>query len=380
MGYTRLGCSGLFVPDRFLWAAMSPSINSATVDATGEKLAWCGPFWHPSGPGTYNIRRVGFLFGTVTKAGGSAMTVSLQDISTAAGVPYQPDETQDQTVAIANADSGFVTNGWYRSGTLSADRSIAFGAQLACVIEFDGGGRLGADAVNLRNLTGAAANVDNQNSVALKSGAGPTWGVTTVAPNIVFECDDGSFGSFLGGWPFSAIGNIALDSSDTPDEVANAFTVPVACKVDAVHFCANANNPAANFDVVLYNGTTVLDTVSVNGTALNTNTGQRQNTRPLSTEIELLTGNTYYLSVKPTTTNNNNVRVEYRDVNSASHLVFGGLFNSSYAQRTDGGAWGGTIATRQLMMGLRICSISDGSGGAPFAPMTHDEIPGYMVI
>jgi len=123
--------------------SIAPSmVNAATIDATGEKLAWCGGFVHQD-RAAKDITRVGFFFGSsLIKAGGSSLTVSLQDVS-ATAAPLQPDETQDQTVAIANGDAGFASSTWYRTGALSANRTVSHGEQLAVVLEFDGGGRLG---------------------------------------------------------------------------------------------------------------------------------------------------------------------------------------------------------------------------------------------
>src|SRR5687768_5910779 len=97
----------------------STELTSAvdTIDATGEKQAWCGPVWFQERTGSKQIVRVGFRLATVVKAGGSGLTVSLQNVNTAPAAlnTLQPDETQDQTVAIANGDAGFTSNVWYRT-------------------------------------------------------------------------------------------------------------------------------------------------------------------------------------------------------------------------------------------------------------------------
>ena len=139
-----------------------------------------GKVWFAERTGTKDIRRVGFRFGTVTKAGGSAVTVSLQDVNLAAGPPLQPDEVQDQTVAIANADAGFATGLWYRTGTLSADRTVAYGEDLCVVFEYDGAGRLGSDVVNIAYSSVGLEGLPHSANVVLKTaswalGGGAYW-------------------------------------------------------------------------------------------------------------------------------------------------------------------------------------------------------------
>ena len=107
------------------------SQGNGTIDLTGEKYGWTGTVWWKDRSVTSrDIRRARFLFGTVTKASGSALTFSLQNFDLANGPPGRPDGTQDQTVAIANADAGFASNTYYTTGNLSADRTVAFGEQL----------------------------------------------------------------------------------------------------------------------------------------------------------------------------------------------------------------------------------------------------------
>src|SRR5262245_16743976 len=149
MALVALNGLGMAIPNWYSNAL--PAVTSiGPIDATGEKIAFCGYFWHPEGI-SKDITRVGFRFGSVTKAGGSGLTVSLQDLNLTTA-PMQPDEVQDQTVAIANGDSGFTSNVWYRTNALSANRTLANGDAVCVVIEYDGSGRLGSDTVSLSGI------------------------------------------------------------------------------------------------------------------------------------------------------------------------------------------------------------------------------------
>jgi len=134
---------GAYVP----WPinSMTPGFSSTLViDATGEQAAQLGQVWFPARTGSKTINKVHFRFGAVTKAGGSGLQVSLQDVSLTAGPPAQPDGVVDQYRAIANGEATFAANTWYTSGLLTSDgtdtgtkRTVNFGDLVACVLEYD---------------------------------------------------------------------------------------------------------------------------------------------------------------------------------------------------------------------------------------------------
>src|SRR5690348_8383117 len=103
---------GIFMPPAPLYSP-SGGFASTLLNATGQKVAFIGRMMNQA-RSAKNLTKVGFRFGTVTKTGGSALTVSLQDVDLVNGAPVQPDGTQDQTVAIANADTGFATSTFYK--------------------------------------------------------------------------------------------------------------------------------------------------------------------------------------------------------------------------------------------------------------------------
>lgn len=331
------------------------------IDATGEKIAMMGTVWNKD-RATKNITRVGFRFGTVTKAGGSALTVSLQDINLAAGPTIQPDETQDQTVAIANANAAFVSNTWIRTDALSAARSVAFGAPLAVVIEYDGAGRLGADTVMVSSLGISVSGHRNLISgPALKSG---TWSAITATNDIILEFDDGTFGTLLDAVPANVITVTTYGNGSAADELALEFTVPAPIKVDGA-WIGSFINSGADLDIVLYNGTTVMATFSVDSNAILAAATQHLLRIPFATEQELLPGNTYRLSQKPTTAAT--VAVYDITVADANHFQASPLdIAACLATRVDAGAWT-TLPTRRPLMGLYVSAIPDGAGGGSIA-------------
>lgn len=339
----------------------TPVLNTTLViDATGEKVAFSGRVWFPSRTGTKDIRRVGFLFGAVTKAGGSGLTVSLQDVSTAAGPPMQPDGTQDQTVAVANGDANFASNTWCRTGVLSADRTVAFGALLSVVIEYDGSGRQGADSVVVAGLTSAQSGPFHQSVSTLYTAS---WVSQSVIPNVILEFSDGTFGTLMDAFPLSAINSISFNSGSGADEVALEMTFPGPVGVDAAGGIVSPN-ASADLDFVFYEGTSAIanGTVSASLRHMHSASAARPCVGQLPAAIALAAGTTYRLAVKPTTANN--VALYYFDVSDANHLTchIGGT-SWAYTSRFDAGAWDAPTTTRRPFLWPWVCALSDGVGG-----------------
>lgn len=326
------------------------SNTGGTIDATGEKVALIGRVWNEDGT-TKSIRKVGIRFGSVTKAGGSALTLSLQDVDLTAGPVFRPDGTQDQTVAIPNAS--ITANTFLLSGALSADRSVAFGEMVAVVVEFDGSGRLGADSFRIDSINVLSHGYSSASMALFTS----SWSEVSCLPTVLFEFSDGTYGSFDGGVVINSGGTLQHNSGSTPDEVALKFNAPFDCVCDGGWIRTWKD---ANHDIVLYQGTTQIAIASVDANAVS---GTYVQTHYFTFPAVSLTmaGGPYYLAHKP---GGSNTRVFYADVdNSAYWAAMPGGTDVTYASRTDGGAWTET-ATRRLAAGVRLYpNISGGSGG-----------------
>lgn len=356
-----------WTPQPFNWLG-SPAMASALFDATGEKVAMVGQVWNKA-RATKNISKVGFRFGGVTKAGGSGITVSLQDVSTTAGAPYQPDEVQDQFINIANGDAGFTGSAYYHTGALSGTRTVNFTEYLAVVFEFDGAGRLGADAVNIQGASLATASKYMNGGCVAKSG---TWASQNVASNVVLEFDDGTFGTLTPGHPAAAISSTAFNTGSAADELAMAFKVDVPCSIDGACIVMSSASNAANWEMVLYAGTTVIDTAVVDANAQDNATSVRLFNGAFPTNPTLTVGTQYYLALKPTSANN--VTLYHFDMSAAAHFQAheGGL-DFNFSSRVDGGAWAALTTTRRPFMSLRISGLDNGAGGSGRAVLVNND-------
>lgn len=323
------------------------------IDATGEKVSFCGSLWTPSN-GTKSIRKVGILFGSFnTKAGGSALTLSLQNPSTSAGPPMQPDGTQDQTVAIPNAS--IVNSTFLLTGALSADRSTAFGENLCVVVEFDGSGRLGADSIQI-----AAVQKYTQTVVPTTALFTASWADSARLPIALFEFSDGSYGTLDGAMIFSAYNtSIAYNSGSAADEYALKFSPAVSGTINGVQLNMTAAS-GADFDVVLYQGTTSLASVSVDANTWAALVGGFGFIAFPPTSVS--SGTTYYIAVKPTTANN----VTLGGVTVASNAYLGATPQGTgwvRSSRVDAGSWTDTT-TVLPNISFRMTATAGGSSSA----------------
>lgn len=353
MAYVRV--NDLWLPEAFV-----PNFGTGTItiDATGELAVWIGQVsWQNRAVTSRAIRKVKFLLGSVVKAGGSGWDLSIQALDAANGPPARPDGTPIVNVAIANGDAGFVSSAYYTSGNFSADHTVTFGDRLAIVLGFDGAGRLGADAASIPTCGTFNSNAYNDGMVSFLASA---WSAPNVNNTIVLEFADGTFGCLTPCWPISSTTITQnINTGTTPDEVATKWTPTFKCKVDRLVAYLSAG-ATANFDLVFYQGTTVLDSVSFDA-----NTLRSTSSLPVVgviPEIEVTPGVDYYISVLPTTANN--VTTRHYDVANTDFLTFMAGDTQMYAAtRTNAGAWSAAVNTRRQLIGVGLSAIDDGAGG-----------------
>lgn len=339
-------CGRMAYPDYGNLTFTTMSLSAMTIDATGEKAAWVGSVWNADRT-TKSIRKVGIRFGTVTKAGGSALTLSLQNVSTTTG-QIQPDGTQDQTVALSNAS---LATGWYLTGNLSSDRSVAFGELLAVVVEFDGSGRLSTDTFGLNNATTSIGD-HRVNTTALAG----SWSVNVQNPLIMFEFSDGTVGGFVHGFPISNATTYSIHiNSATQDEVGLEFQMPFDCEIDGAILSLQVGNSSSNFDLVLYDSAnTVIVTQSHDANAIQV-AGTPYQFIVAWPPVNIAANSTYRLTVKPTTVNTTTIFAQV--VAAAGNLAaMPGGTAFKLCKRIDAGAWT-TVSTEVPLASLMISGV-----------------------
>jgi len=260
-------------------------------------------------------------------------------------------------VAIANGNASFAADTWIQTGTFSANRTVTYGELLAIVVEYDGSGRLGADSFRTSHINtfdgglgvGSVGNTGNHHGHIIEK-IGGTWRRQGGGmPNIVLEFTDGSFGTIYGGFPFSALGVLTIDSSSTPDECALEMAFSRDMHLDGAGWIYDPSAGGANLDLICYrddtpltNGSRSLNGNNIYAAAISDAFGVFPGVVTLSKNL------LYRLALKPTTTTP--IDIAYFDVAVAGHLqVHTGHETWSIATRTDGGAWTKTT-TRRLFL------------------------------
>jgi len=329
---------------------------STVADANGEKIAMIGQVWWPGfTSGTKNIDKIGFLFGAVTKTNGSTVTVSLQDVDFTTGIPVRPDGTQDQSITIANADGGFVTNAWYNTGSLSAQRTVSFGEHMAVVWEF--GSFVAGDLFNLRNLNSGGMT----SSPTLLFTA--SWAAVAVTQNVLFHFSDGTYGTFASALPLNNASVVAFGNASNPDERGNTITMPFKAVCEGILINANPNGATNEYEVILYDGSdsSVLRTVTQDAQGVSASNSYSYQKYMFSSPITLNAGSTYYTVVKPTSAGTANV--PFIETNSADYWQAHPYGDTSWhaVTRVDGGSWT-NVTTRRYQAYLILQQIDDGAG------------------
>jgi len=334
-------------------------VNDTTLvmDASGEKIAFCGYFWHPE-RATKTVDGIEFLTGAITDSGGS-ITTSIQNVSLTAGAPMRPDEGTP-LVSLADRDLGLFTASGWNGFDFGASSSIAFGQLIAAVWEFGTG--FTTDVFRIGGVA-TAANTPGHSAIAnLKAGAGPSWLTTgtTIFPNVVFRCSDGSFGTLFGGLPCVSSGLLTFNSGSAGfDEIALGIRLPVPFTIESIFAGVDMDSDT---NIIVYDGTTALYTRLLDNSE-RASVNIRYIEVPLGTLQALSKDTLYRIALQPNTTTN--IVVRYIDINEAGHaaLVHGCNAYTHYWDRLNAGAWSNETTTRIPYMGVTVAQCDDAAGG-----------------
>jgi hypothetical protein len=359
MALTDFRCS---IPEFQFDGAYQFRTAETSIDAAAEKMAFCGRVWIPDGV-SRDISRVQFPHFVSNKGATTAVQVSLQDLDHVNGGPARPDGTADQTVVVPNGD---LVNGWYRTGTFSANRTVAHGEELAVVWEFSvfhGG--------ETYSLAGIGQNDMYQQPIAVGNQSGSWARLNTVQPNVLLEFSDGSFGTLQGVFLLSGVTATAFNSGSNPNEYALSFQFPVAVMLDGATLQIMEVANGADLSVKLYQGTTELASVDYDSETLFEAAVGYYGHITVPLRYSLAANTPYYLSVKPTTANN--VTVRDFSVNDAAHwAVHRAPTNWCLATR-NGGAWT-KIPTRRPRFTLNVAQVDSGGGGGGGFPILGGSV------
>lgn len=355
------------VGDYVLWPSSTSLINAGgglstwtTLNASNLKAGQCG-YLITAAYGTKALQNIHVLPGAITKAGGTDLRVGIQSASTTTGPPIQADGTwlSSGNAYATIADSGLVANVWLRSGTVGGTLSMSPGTLYCLVAEPEN--YSGSDSILLRAM-GMRTTPPLGVGIAYN---GSAWSVAS-ANGIgihLLEFTDGTFGYLGATFPINATPTaVSFNSGSANDEIA--LKVSPANTLGVVGICAE--NPystsTGDADFVLYNGTTVMATASVDAQQFYGTATTVLFCAMFSSVQTLSSGNTYYAAIKPTSANN--VRVVYSTAADAGYwAVASGGTATSYSARADGGSWTDTT-TRRPSIWLLVTGAGSSGGGS----------------
>ncbi len=299
-------------------------------------------------PKSGDISDVHFYTATVTT--GDTMLVSLQTVDVTDG---NPDGTIDQsgTVVVGDGDDNV-----RKTVALGSNRTVTKGEYIAIVIEFDSfvaGNmqiRIGDDSYG-REIT-----------YSKFRDTGSSWSALFARrPILLLEYSDGSFPYPVDCLPASPTQYSGLDSGDTPDEVALRFKLTGPMRLSGAEWFGDLAN-AALPELVIYEGTTALGTISNIDGDIKRNTSNGRYRGVFSSGVVLSAGTVYRLGLRPTTTATVGLHRLIVDSNDHLEATPGGkeFYTST---RVDQGAWDADLTTTQVAINLYFDQIDDGAGG-----------------
>jgi len=317
------------------------------LDQAGEMVAQIGYLvldGHPSGTKTCSSSgcKIYWKSGAHTAGTSFSLDIGLQDVSSTAGPPGQPDETFDVSATVTSGITQNATN----TATMGTGSKALSDGQLIAVV------------FNLTAVNGAAIRPEQVTHSGFNHfPAGPfkTGGSWTIPaghwPNVIIETDDGTLGWILGGVPSQTNALVtAFNTGSAADERMTACRFDTSVSAIGMYALMNAA-ASATFDMVLYNnacdGCTPVakQTVSVDDQQVI----QAGNTRQAYYGMPrtLITPGWWAVALKPTSANG--VQDVEVTVSNANFLKAWGGTNCRLATRADAGALTHTTTTLPMM-------------------------------
>lgn len=312
-------------PESFPYAIASPT----SLSAVSHKYCISGPFVHPAGVGaSKTITKIHFLAGTITDAGTAGDTtirIGLQGVATGATAPRRADGTY-LSGGNAYADSAintFTSDAWSTSGTINggSGTAVTVGTDISAVWEitvFGTGDSFIIKGLTQNNLAGA---IDRMHHGGIRRAtSGTSYSTTTVTGNVIFECDDGSFGTLGNVDPNAGVGSNAFANNVQYGGIIN---LPVPVRVRGIGalltVAASASGKLALYSNPLTGTLTELGSYTFDVARIRV-ASQALYTEEAFTSSVDLAANTNYCVAVISTHATNQCAVYHKEMNVVGHL------------------------------------------------------------
>jgi hypothetical protein len=277
----------------------------------------------------------------------------------ATGVP-EPDETVEQFVNVVSAPSA----GWHNPGNFSANRTVAAGEVVCCVIQQVAGTEtwdIFIDSLDMNQPAGTGTVAAHGfPGMSAKTGASPVWVASGPDyPVVALRYAGGTYEPLnMPVAPIVTLNNTLFNSGTNPNERGLRFSVPFATRLAGLWFYGDMDG---NFDIRFYTGSnTTHDWEIVYDKDLRTATNAKLFI--LNTTKQAITANQVYrITVRPSSVTD--IRTFDYDVSTAALMgaVEGGATFFLCAKTTTP-SWTDS-EMKKPWMGILLDQFEDGAGG-----------------
>lgn len=339
--------------------AGGPSFGNFNLNQTTDQHEVI--FQVPAGEGNISITRLGIRLGAIT---GTTPTykISIQGVDASNGTPdgtiKGAGSPASKTFSPSSLAWGAGSWNWL---TLDNAYSASPGEILALVVAYDSGT---VDGSNFASFTNTLTNTPlGSLPYAIQNEAGTRTKQSTL-PIFGWGSNSKAYGR-----PAESFANQTFNSGTTPDEYGFSFTLPAGWgdtfKIVGVELPYSFGGTGLTVLVSLYNGTTPLQTITVDSDIISSSSLTRMleimfDESSLST---LTFGSTYRLAFAPQNATNSTLWILQVDA-AADWDAWPGGQDFALATRTNSGAWSADDATRRIIGSLILSDITEPSGGA----------------
>jgi hypothetical protein len=363
MAYTSLPGMGAAWPASLgeIFGNSNQGFTSSENSATGA-VGQCGFAWWPDGStNTKSIAHVWWQVSSRTINAASQFRFSIQGVSLTVGPPMQPNGI---IAASYTAPAGtLLTANAYNRITFDAPATVTRGQLVSAV--FDWATWVTSSTVTFQFTSPFSFGLNGLGTVVSRFSG--TYQVQTNFPNVVFEFTDGTFGTLFGTLPVGTINLRSFASSSTGsgglttgDERGLEFTPTVSFVVDGVILDAAIASTSAGFDIVVYEGTTAILTVSGDNNVFFAVGDARRTWVAFPQQVEFKKNILYRVMMKALSTGQVSLRTVTIATAGARSLFHG--VNATGNSRSDGGAFGTGSTTELPWMMFTLSSLQGGSG------------------
>ncbi len=229
----------------------------------------------------------------------SVLSMSIQGVDTAVGPPARPNGVIGASRTITSSTVALPGSTWQTFTMASGTSTLSHGQMYAFVMRMIT--RVSTDAASLAGIWSSGAS--SGTALVGTLSAGTSWTTAQATPNILFNCDDGTLGWFIGAHAVSNLTNQSISAAGTNTEYGMRFTMPWTCEIDALAVYCQVSISSADFSAILYsdpNGTpTTITAISVLANEFPITAFHAFKHLPLSVARTLSASTTYLLAIKP---------------------------------------------------------------------------------